>query len=57
MGRFDKDIPLLKDRSFVPDKEQFPLEIWRQAIRMAGENGQFQRKVFARVGLVEISLR
>ncbi|CAK9110544.1 Putative lipase ATG15 (Autophagy-related protein 15) [Durusdinium trenchii] len=43
--RFDKDIPLLKDRSFVPDKEQFPLEIWRQAEREEQESEVGQRNL------------
>lgn len=43
--RFDKDIPLLKDRSFVPQKDQFPLEIWRQVKREEQESPADKRNI------------
>jgi len=43
--RRDKDIPLLKDRSFVPQKDQFPLEIWRQVEREEEESLADQRNL------------
>eukprot|EP00438_Fugacium_kawagutii_P016861 Skav219693 [mRNA] locus=scaffold817:196422:202954:+ [translate_table: standard] len=36
--RWNKEIPLLTDRRFVPDRDQFPLEIWRKAERLGEES-------------------